>query len=415
MSIHKSKGLEFPVCFLAGCSKRFNHDDTQKPALFHPSCGFGSIIRDSRLNCRFTTLPREAVRLETQKSMLSEEMRVLYVAMTRAKEKLYTVMSLSNPENSIKRAASMTLDENGKISPYEAMQAQSPAEWLLAAALRHPSCGELRKTSGIQGGVISDENRWEIVTVKAGGLAAVAQPQTEKTTREETIVQSKELLTKIESKLSYNYPFSRLSTLPSKVSVSEIAHGEQRQFSAERVRPSFLEKERLTSAEKGTAIHEFMQYADFDALSDINCIKSEIERLVRQKFLLPEQGEAVDTAKIAAFSASDIYKRVKNASKVWREFRFNFEIPAEEVFEDARGIDEKILIQGMADLVFEEAGGAVLLDYKTDRVSQISELAEKYRAQLFCYERAVKEILKKEVIGRYIYSFHLGEAIEIRQ
>lgn len=413
MSIHKSKGLEFPICFIAGCSKRFNNEDGMKPALFHPSCGFGSIIRDNKLNCRYTTLPREIVRREMQKSMLSEEMRVLYVAMTRAKEKLYAVMTLSNTETALKRAAAITMDEQGKALPVEAMSVQNPAEWLLAAALRHPSCGELRELAGVQQiDIYPDDNVWEFKAVNAGDIIKEEIPQ-EENIIDESSSDSENIKEKILQKLDYKYPFSRLSALPSKVSVSELSHGGEAQFSAEQIRPSFLQNEKLTAAEAGTALHAFMQYAKLDTVTDEDGVKSEIDRLLRNKFLLPEQGEAVNVKKVMNFIKSQLFTRIKNAEKVWREFRFNLEIPADEVYPDVNGINEKILLQGMADLVFEESGGAILLDYKTDRVTHIDELAEKYRAQLDCYARAVQEILQVEVKERYIYSFYLGETIKV--
>ena len=419
MSIHKSKGLEFPVCFLAGLSKRFNNEDTLGPALFHPSCGFGSIIRDDALNCRFTTLPREVVKLETQKSMLSEEMRVLYVAMTRAKEKLYAVMTLKNPESSLRRAAGIAQGgsaENraAKISPYQAMTAQNPAELILAAALSHPSCGELRRAANCDIAVVqADGGDWEVKTVGKSELLPNEPENLPDNTNTLKTEETELIKAEIEKKITCNYPYKELSGLPSKVSVSELSHGGTAPFSAEHVRPSFLDGERLTPAEAGTALHAFMQYCGLDAITDEKDVKAEVERLVNEKFLLPEQGAAVDEKKVAAFSKSPLFARLTSAKRLWREFRFNIEVPAGEIYEDAAGVDTKILMQGMADLVFEEEGGAVLLDYKTDRVAGPGELTEKYRAQLDCYTRAVNEILEIPVKERFIYSFYLGMAIKV--
>lgn len=413
MSIHKSKGLEFPICFLADLAKQFNKVDSQRPALFHPSCGFGSIIRDSKLNCRYTTLPKEAVRLEAQKSMMSEEMRVLYVAMTRAKERLYAVMTLSNPQGSIAKAAAMSIGESGKISPYEAMSAQSPADWLLAAALRHPSCAELRKIAELQDfKTVEDDSLWEIKIVGAGDIEI--SEKVEKTLEISNDEEREELKKKIEEKLQYTYPHVKLSEIPSKVSVSEITHDEPVKFSVERVRPSFLDGEKLTPAEKGTALHAFMQYADFNNIKDADGVNSEIERLVREQFILPQQGESIDTEKVIKFAGTEIYKQILSAKKIWREFRFNLEIPADEIYESACGTEQKILLQGMADLVIESEIGLILLDYKTDRVKNADELAQRYRMQLKFYERAAKEIFGRDIAGKYIYSFHLGRAIEIK-
>ncbi len=419
LSIHKSKGLEFPVCFLAGCSKRFNNEDATRPALFHPTSGFGSIKRDATLNCRFTTLPREAVKLEMQKSMLSEEMRILYVAMTRAKEKLYVVMTLSKPETTLKRVAGYSYSADRKILPYEAMTAQSPADWLLSAALCHPSCYALREIAGASESLMSAEDLWETAIIKASELREPLSAAQEK----ETAVQintgdSAEIKTQIDEKLKYTYPYSKLSVIPSKVSVSELTHGgsnkrKSEQFDAEKVRPSFLEGEKLSSAEIGTSLHEFLHYANLNAINSEDGIKSEINRLVTSRYILSEQGDAVDIARVAGFASSAVFARLQNAKRIWREFRFNLEIAAEELYEDAVDLNQTVLLQGMADLVFEEEDGIVLLDYKTDRVLNAEELSEKYRFQLDCYSRAVKEILRKGIKTRFIYSFYLGKAIEV--
>jgi ATP-dependent helicase/nuclease subunit A len=417
MSIHKSKGLEFPVCFLAGLSKRFNMEDAVKPALFHPSCGFGIILRDKELNCRYTTLPREAVKLQTVRSTLSEEMRVLYVALTRAKERLYAVMTLKKPQSTLKRAAAINRgsirgEYGAKISPYQAMTAQSPAELLLATALSHPSCGKLRELAGapdIAVGQSADE--WETELIKANELLPEEQKPVEQNMAQRP--EAAELTAKIEQRLDYAYPYKKLSELPSKISVSELSHKVSAPFSAEKIRPSFLDGENLTPAEKGTALHAFMQYCDFDKISDTDAIKAEIKRLTDKKFLLPEQAAAVDVGRVAAFASSQLFARIKASKGVWREFRFNIELPAREIYEDAADVDEKILLQGMADLVFEENGGVTLLDYKTDRVSDGIELIEKYRVQLDCYARAAKEILGLEVKERFIYSFHLNTALKV--
>lgn len=420
MSIHKSKGLEFPVCFLGGLSKRFNVEDLSREALFHPSAGFGSIVRDRERNCRYTTLPREVVKLESQKSMLSEELRILYVAMTRAKEKLYAVMTLPNPEGTLRRAAAMAEGaEDGKIPPYGALSAQNPAELMLAAALFHPSCAPLREKavpgekSGLAAAALAeDEKPWEVEIIgadKLGSVESAAEPEAPASREKE----AEELREEIERRLSFVYPYERVEGLPSKVSVSELTHGEAAEFSADHIRPSFLEGERLTPAEAGTALHAFMQYCRLDAVADPRAAKAELSRLVNSRFILPEQGGAVDLGRVAVFAASPLFSRIRSAKRLWREFRFNIEVPAGEIYPEAAGTGERLLLQGMADLVFEEGDGVVILDYKTDRVAEPSVLAERYRPQLDCYTRAVGEIIGLPVKGRYIYSFHLNKAIAV--
>jgi ATP-dependent helicase/nuclease subunit A len=328
-------------------------------------------------------------------------------------------MTIAKPESILKRIAGISAGiGSGKILSYEAMSAQNPADWLLAAALWHPSCGKLREIAGVQG-MVKAGGEWETEIIKAGDIKSNS-PVPQKMEIPDTVwgETSAEIKAQIDKKLLYIYPYGKLSAIPSKVSVSELTHGGARQnkteqFNAEYVRPSFLESERLTPAEIGTALHEFMQYADFKTIKSADGVKAEVARLVASKFMLPEQGKVVDTARVVAFASSDIFARLKNAKRMWREFRFNLEIPAGELYEDIAGLDEKILMQGMADLVFEDESGIVLLDYKTDRVANAQELAEKYKLQLDCYARAVKEILQEDVKERFIYSFYLGKAIEV--
>ncbi len=413
MSIHKSKGLEFPVVFLAGCAKRFNNEDAQRTALFHPSCGYGSMALDEALGCRTTTLPREAVKLELTRSMLSEEMRVLYVAMTRAKEFLCAVETPSRLEPTLRSAAAMAAAAgNGKVPAFEAMAAQSPGEWLLAAALLHPSGGALRARAGF--GLPAaplEAGQWELCVLTADEVPAAAPAPGAQSATAPAGETEEALRARLTRQMSGTYPHEGLAAVPSKVSVSELA--EAGIFRAEQVRPAFLAGAELTAAEAGTALHAFLQYAQLSALRTREGAEAELARLESGRFLLPEQARAVEIGRVLHFSQTPLFSRLLRAQRLWREFRFNFELPAEEVFPQARGVREPVLLQGMADLVFLEDGKAVLLDYKTDHVKAPDELAARYRAQLALYARAVREILGCEVAAKYLYSFALGREIEV--
>jgi ATP-dependent helicase/nuclease subunit A len=417
MSIHKSKGLEFPVCIIAGCAKQFNKEDIRRHALFNPLYGFGSKLRDEKLKFKYTTLPREIVSLETEKSALSEEMRVLYVAMTRAKEKLIAVATLSNAQSTIKKAALLIDSETKKITPFNAMQSSGFAEWIIACAMRHPSCTSLRQLSGLgENIVIDDAFKWILRYEEAqdsGQTEITAETQAEQTTQYDC-----ELAKLINNRLAFCYPYKALSTIPTKISVSELAvehsskaHGKS---SAEAIRPSFLREQSLTGAEAGTALHGFMQYANLLTLKSISDIDCEIERLVQNQFLLPEQGEAINKYKVIIFLQSQINKRICKAQKIYKEFKFNIELPVNEIYKEHLSFEqEKIIIQGMADMVFCEDDRYFVLDYKTDYVQTEQELIEKYKNQLDIYARAVGEIMGSEVQGKYIYSFCLEKNISL--
>lgn len=433
MTIHKSKGLEYPVCILADCAKPFNTEDIRKQAIFHPDFGFGSIIRNPKLNCYYTTLPKEVVKLKTLNATLSEELRVLYVAMTRAKERLIAVMSLPNLQTSLKKAASMLLqgrpaEGGGKLLDYSASQANSYADWLLCAALSHPTCGRLRSLASLYDeAVTEEENPWGLVITRAEEIADF-QPRNEKdhmgsepnSKMSEEVTMLKNL---ISERLRYRYPYQAMTAIPSKVAVSEFAEKTSDNFSAVEVRPAFLSNRKmLTGAQAGTALHAFMQYARLDLIETPEEAAREVERLVGEGYLLPEQGEAVEIGKVMTYLHSGLYRRVKNAQRCYKEFKFNLDVPAHELYNDLQAqphggaTAESVMMQGMADVVFEEDDKIYILDYKTDHVSRetgADQLREHYAQQLHIYAEAVERILGKPVAGRYIYSLTLGEVIPV--
>jgi ATP-dependent helicase/nuclease subunit A len=402
MSIHKSKGLESPICIVAGCANRFNREDLQRPAMFHPVYGFGSIVRDEKLNCRYTTLAREVVKMETEKSSLSEEMRVLYVAMTRAKEKLICVLTLPNPDATFKKAAGFISGSALKLDPISASSAMSFAEWLLACALRHPDCAPLRRIAGVDDAVLlGSDSRWELNIAQAQGAPENNKPQ--ETAAYDGKDTDPALLDEIKKRVTFAYPFKKLSQVPSKVAVSALAEkGHENDYAFTSCRPAFLSAERLTPAQKGTALHEFMHYASLSEISSETDIEAEIARLVKQRYLLPEQGAAIDRRKVDVFIGSDIYARIMSAKRVFKEFRFNIEVGTEESAGYAS--DEKVVLQGMADVVFEDESGLYILDYKTDNAAA-DELRLRYSKQLDIYARAVSQVFKCEIKAKYIYGF----------
>jgi ATP-dependent helicase/nuclease subunit A len=416
--------------------------DLNQPALFHPFYGFGTLRRDPELGCRFTTLPKEVIRLETANSTLSEEMRVLYVAMTRAKEKLIAVAALSDPEAALKKAAAMTVREKNaegveKLLPFNVSRAGSYAEWLLACALCHPSGGRLRAAAGLSGeNVLPCASPWEIELVPAAGAPAGEGETAARPVGAGDEAETRETVRRIAERLSFRYRWGALSRIPSKISVSEVAEAAAQPadeaypagrleegrppFRAGDLRPSFLSGEELTGAEKGTALHAFMQYARFDEIRDEAQVRQECRRLEEQGFLLGEQARSVagQSEKILNFLHSELYARIAGAKRVYREFRFNLDTPAVSLYnKEAAQIPagESVLLQGMADLIFETEDGCYLLDYKTDRVGNggEDELVRRYGTQLRIYAKAVEEMMEKTVKAAYLYAFALDKAIKI--
>ncbi len=408
MTIHKSKGLEFPVCFLAACEKKYNELSTREDLLIAPESGIG--IKNSAGFAKFDTLPRIAAKLEITKAEHSEELRVLYVALTRPKEKLIILASAPDWAKELSKIAANVRDDM-LIDPFTVIGFSSYAKCILSALIRHPDAHALRNAAGVSSSIalkcatplktkiISDDFEEQIKKE----LSEPEKPDPE------TVAEIKE-------RLSYVYPYASLEGVVAKRIASKLdSEGIGGEFFASR-RPAFVSKDKLTPAQRGTATHRFMQYADY-ALAGQN-VEKELERLVENGMLTEIEAEVVDKKAISAFFAGSLAKRILTAEKVYKEYAFtvalslremNPEIPEKE----AEG--ETIIIEGVADCAFVEDGELVIVDFKTDRASDESVLIEHYKEQLSVYRRCLSEVIGLPVKETVIYSFSLGKTIEIIQ
>ena len=402
MSIHKSKGLEFPVCILAGCGRRFNKE--RGDALLHPELGLG--VKRKELLSRVTTLPREAIALEQERQSMSEELRVLYVAMTRAKEKLILLATVRDLESTLMSLAPR-LTAQGRISPYVVRSASGISDWLLSCAMRHPS-GEALRDRALSGSELvagGSEYPWEIRILPAPVLVA---DEGQKENWNEGAEPDLELLKRLESEIDFVYPDAVLRGIPAKVSASELAAESAGEDYAVLSRPAFLSQSGLTPAEKGTALHQYMQFANYAAAAKDS--KGEQGRLVQEGFLTAEEAAVVDLKKVAAFLESPVAKRMLSAKQCHRELRFTVEIPASRLRPDLPG-EQPVILQGAVDCVFVEEDGAVIIDYKTDRAASAEALWERYRIQVELYRLAVEQVLEVPVKECLLYSFALGHPV----
>ncbi len=420
MTIHKSKGLEFPICVIAGLSRRFN-TDTSNEVLLHNELGLGVRRKDDKLLCRYTTMPREAVSLEIKRNEMSEELRVLYVAMTRAKERLVLVSSKKGIGKYVEGVAKK-LSFDKSVSPYTVSSASSMSDWIIDCLLVHKSGIALRKTGGYTGSVYEgfaydwDVNIIENITEIDEELPA-SEPEDDIVSAEdvEAIAEAAkaEYRKIIEERLSLKYRYAEMTNIPVKVSASSLAEKEiGLEFAASSV-PAFMNKGGLTAAQKGTATHAFAQYCDFKNAG--SSVENEIERLCEHGFLSKIQADSLNRQTVCDFVGSDLVKRMLNAEMIEREYRFTVEIPAgvaDKTLEFPYS-EEPIILQGAVDCLFEENGKIVIVDYKTDRVKNIEDLKEKYSPQLGLYKLAVEQITGKIVSECVIYSFELGEIINI--
>ncbi|MBC8569247.1 helicase-exonuclease AddAB subunit AddA [Zongyangia hominis] len=405
MSIHKSKGLEFPVVFLCDTARQFNKSDLRSSALTHSQLGFSCVRRDLSTLKQFTTVPHEALKLETSRAQLSEEMRVLYVALTRAKERLVLTAGLSEPERTLRRLGA-AIEEGAALPAHAVMGAASYAEWVLLAALRHPDAGKLRLLAGLPSGMSAvidgSESRWRVeIEAAAPGEEKPPAPVERKACADPALTAA------LISRVDFVYPYERASVIPSKLSVSQVVReGPGHRFLR---RPSFLRHDELSPAQRGNAIHKFMQFADF--LRASQAPEEEIERLTRLQFISEQEAKWVDPEKVRRFFASGIGKRMLASPRLMREYRFLGEVSAQVA--GGEEDEEPIAIQGVMDCLFYEGDEVVIVDYKTDRVQAPEELCERYEGQLSLYEQIARQRLGCKVKEKVIYSFHLNREIPL--
>lgn len=407
MTIHKSKGLEFPVCFVAQTEDNFSTTWKSDDLLSHQQYGVGLIGIDPKRMIKYETLSRTAILAEKEKTDLSESMRVLYVALTRAKEKLIIVGSVKELPQTMQKTAVLSFGK--KAIPVAVRRTSNYLEWLLLAILRHPDAVDLRiKAGGIDVNKINADFPLKIKIVDS-------LPEKQEEVSEEVSENGvdEDYLRKTEEFSDYVYDYADLTGVLAKRGASTaFKETINRDFFASD-RPAFMNKTSLSAAGRGTAMHLFMQFSDYKEAKDD--IETEIDRLLSRGFLTDIQAKSLDRKKLQAFFDSDLFNRISLSDKVYREKKFIIGMSPLE-FDDAlpeRYDCERVIVQGILDCAFEENGEIVIVDYKTDRVSDPQQLRERYEGQLKIYEKAVKECLGKNVKETLLYSFSLETTVKI--
>lgn len=408
MSIHASKGLEFPVCFLSATSTRFNLRDTTSDLTINSLGGIGIRYTDNLI--KYDTIQRKAVSMMMTDAQLSEEMRILYVALTRARERLIITSTHQNPDSYLSRLDSKITSY--PIPPYVVKRSSSFSDWLFTAALVNPVCKGLRSDFEPDYSDGEPQNPWLFSIIRDN-------PESEDDDlydAPEQSVQVKanpEFIETLKRRLSYTYSNKPLETLPQKVSASELSHKENKIFNKLLLKPSFLTDNKPAGAERGTAFHTFMEYCDF-ALAKSDA-ESEAKRLMSEGFLSESEFELLDFNSIKGFLNGDLINRVINSEEYFREYTFTVRINAADYNPDIDDTfkNRKIIMQGAVDLDFIENGEVVIVDYKTDRVKDIEKLALMYRRQLELYKSALAETTGLKVKEAIIYSIHLNKQIKI--
>ena len=397
MSVHRSKGLEFPIVFLCDLAHEFNLRDGSARVLVHPELGLGAKVTDLERRIEYPTLSRVAIRQRLVSETLSEEMRLLYVAMTRAREHLIMTASAKDPEKLIEKSRRSF---SPKPSAEELSGARSQLSWLLSA--------------------IAADGGEHISLRVCGAPDPAAGPAGEG----EGDAVDEEFGERLDRCLSFVYPHREAETLPSKVTATELKDREREDGDARSIAPkrrrSFREPDftragkPLSGAEKGTATHLALQYMDFGAAQTEEGVKAEVERMRLARILSDREAEAVDAKAIAGLFASPIGRRMLAARSIRREFKFSLLCPAEELFGAAAG--DEVLLQGVVDCCIEEDDGLVVVDYKTDSVRGDRQLAERtalYTPQLRAYAAALERIFGRRVRDCVLYFLSVGRETHV--
>lgn len=409
MSVHKSKGLEFKYCILADTNKPFNTQEQRENLILHPAYGIGLKGRDLESGNTYPTLIHKVFCLEVNRRRKSESLRVLYVALTRAREKLVIFGSAkAGADSVVKKAVKESARDTVSIPPYSVRSANSFLDWIMITTISHPSAKVLRDlTDGMCKLLPAD------FPIKCVLHSPESDEETDADIKQNCTDVDEALVDRIRKRIDYKYPYLPLTAIPTKRSASHVDNND---FSAEffaTSRPEFASKSGFTPAERGTLLHRFMQYADFDkAKLDI---KSELERLVDLKYLTEKEAQAVDLEKARNFFSSDMFKRLEKSPNVMREKKFAVLVPAGN-FEDTLSGDmakEPVLIQGIADCIFEENNKLYILDYKTDRETDEEVLKLRHTPQLKVYKEALSMIFDLPIDGAYLYSLSLGKDIKV--
>ncbi|KSU84786.1 DNA helicase/exodeoxyribonuclease V, subunit A [Fictibacillus enclensis] len=448
MTIHKSKGLEFPVVFAAGLNKQFNTMDLKETVLLHKELGLGTRYINPRYRVAYPTLPQLAILRRKKMELLAEEMRVLYVALTRAKEKLYLLGTLNDLEKSVGQWADVLESGDWVLPDYERSQAKTYLDWIGRSVIRHKDGGELRKLLPAaqtgRGEVYTDPAKWKVKTFDAAHYEEESEGR--KALQEEILstireydpvaITSKEQ-EEVDRRLNWKYEHQASTAILSKQSVTELKR--QYQYmddeyngskltggfsSTQASRPRFMQEKTLTAAERGTAMHAVMQHINLSRPVTPDHVNELLEEMVAMELLTREQANHVDASAISAFFETEIGKKVTQATEVIREMPFNMALPVEEAaLSWNETTNERILVQGVIDCLVPEEDGFLLIDYKTDAITNRFSggfegakpvLLERYRVQLELYGKAIERILKKPVKASHLYFFDGAHLLEVK-
>ncbi|WP_108670144.1 helicase-exonuclease AddAB subunit AddA [Peribacillus acanthi] len=434
MTIHSSKGLEFPVVIIGGLNRQFNTMDLKKSYLLDKD-GFASSFVNPELRITYPSLPQIAFKKKKHLELIAEEMRVLYVALTRAKEKLYLLGTLKDAEKKVKEWEKLKNHEEWLLKDYMRATAKSYIDWIGPALARHDHCSGLFSSATnplVPEDITFHPSCWKTEVIEAATLQITAESEIVGQEDWMSAVQKGEAVDtesiyKEELYEQLGWQYGRLDSTRhrSKQSVTELKRQKEIRDEASSTqflpkprrlslqRPSFMQEKSLTPAERGTIMHLVMQHIPLEQEVTIQSLEEFLKNLIEKEFLTNDQVTAVHMTHILTFFQTEIGKKMKN-HKTKREVPFSMSVPASEAYHDWQGEDEQILVQGIIDCIIDDGDGLILLDYKTDGIEGRFQngfqgaqdiLKARYRVQIDLYTKAIESIFNRPVKERYLFFF----------
>ena len=441
MSIHKSKGLEFPIVICSGMGRNFNTMDFRKDVLYHHELGYGPQIVDFERRISYPSIAKEALKCKINIENISEEMRILYVALTRAKEKLIITSSIKDIEQNMHKWSSNISTEK-MVSKYDILNGKNYMDWMMPAIIKHKDLEDIRETYNLSTSIsMEDESKW---SVKTWSRDDIDFEKHEKEGIREVLntmdlsQHDTEYYEQIEKKLNFEYPYLGVVKKAASISVTEIKKRQEEYEEQEDSlglykhkttlkKPKFLSEsqksEKITGARRGTIVHLIMEVLDFEKVNTESEIKAQIQDLVKRRIITEKESQVLSPRKIMRFFKSPIAKRmlsskfVKREQKIYTQIKMNDIYLNDEIFKNNRETyeNESVMLRGVIDLYFEEDDGLVILDYKTDFVDENNkkEIIHKYKKQIEIYADVLSKLTGKKVKEKYLYLFGIDKQVKV--
>ena len=441
MSIHKSKGLEFPIVICSGMGRNFNTMDFRKDVLYHHELGYGPQIVDFERRISYPSIAKEALKCKINIENISEEMRILYVALTRAKEKLIITSSIKDIEQNMHKWSSNISTEK-MVSKYDILNGKNYMDWMMPAIIKHKDLEDIRETYNLSTSIsMEDESKW---SVKTWSRDDIDFEKHEKEGIREVLntmdlsQHDTEYYEQIEKKLNFEYPYLGVVKKAASISVTEIKKRQEEyeeqddslglyKHKTTLKKPKFLSEsqktEKITGARRGTIVHLIMEVLDFEKINTESEIKAQIQDLVKRRIITEKESQVLSPRKIMRFFKSPIAKRmlsskfVKREQKIYTQIKMNDIYLNDEIFKNNRETyeNESVMLRGVIDLYFEEDDGLVILDYKTDFVDENNkkEIIHKYKKQIEIYADVLSKLTGKKVKEKYLYLFGIDKQVKV--